>query len=450
MLLRHDLSSAGAVMTSIIFGSGLAARPRRKRSAAAGALPWLLALGLAAPLVASAQAEDDDAVAPAAEAPQSRDALGGDWGGLRDTLGEHGIRFNLWTTGFTQAMFQGTGDNGWDIGGRADLLLDADLWEGGGLHTHFEYRSGNVPGERGGTTLPLHSGGHFPIDSLDDLVVSSLYVSQRFGDSTRLMLGKINVIDLLARHPFFGGWGTDRFHSAAFVIPPNGITPPVIKGAILTHSFAPYALTAMVFDPNDRSTSDSIGDLFDDGVTVSLGLSWSGELAGRRSSAGVTAVYSTAESIDYRELGLPPGTESGAPATKDGSYNFMIEGSHLLVESSSAPGQGLGVYVRAAVADGNPNLVQGMVVAGIAGHALVPGRPDDYFGAGYYYYNFSDDLQNALRPTRRFENESGVEVFYTYVPVPWLRLSALLQWVDPAEGANETIWLGGLRVRIAL
>jgi porin len=429
------------------------ARPHGAHTAVASLLPWLLALGLAAPCTASAQDGDPAESAPAT--PPGSDGLGGDWGGLRDSLGTRGIRFDLWTTGFTQSMFQGTGDQGWDLGGRVDLLLDADtaslgLWQGGGLHAHLEYRSGNVPGERGGTTIPVHSGGHFPIDSRDDLVASSFYASQRFGDSTRLMLGKINVIDLVARHPFFGGWGTDRFQSVGFVIPPNGITPPVIKGAILTHSFAPYAVTAMVFDPNDRSTSSAINDLFEDGVALSLGLSWSGDVAQRRSSAGISAVYSTAEGIDYRELGLPPGTESGAPATKDGSYNLMVEGSHLVLESSSAPGQGLGVYARAAVADGNPNLVQGMFVAGIAGHALVPGRPDDYFGAGYYYYNFSDDLQNSLRPNRLFENEQGVEVYYAYVPLRWLRITAHLQWVDPSEGANQTLWLGGLRARIAL
>jgi DNA ligase (NAD+) len=87
-------------------------------------------------------------------------------------------------------------------------------------------------------------------------------------------------------------------------------------GGILTHSFAPYALTAMVFDPNDQTTSYSLDHLFADGVNVSVGLSWSGELAGRRSGAGVTATYSTAKGIDFREIGLPPEPESEKNATK--------------------------------------------------------------------------------------------------------------------------------------
>jgi porin len=126
----------------------------------------------------------------------------------------------------------------------------------------------------------------------------------------------------------------------------------------------------------------------------------------------------------------------------------MREGSHLLIESADAPGQGLGVYARAAVADGNPNLIQSMLIAGLAGHSLVPGRPQDSFGVGYFLYNFSDKLRNAFRPARRFENEQGVEAFYVFVPLTWLRLTPSLQWVRPADGTKAEILLGGLRARV--
>jgi len=135
-------------------------------------------------------------------------------------------------------------------------------------------------------------------------------LSQRFGDATRLMLGKINAIDLLASHPFFGGWGTDRFWNLAFVTPPSGVVPPFIMGGILTHSFAPYTLTAMAFDPNDQTTSHSPNRLFEDGVNVSLGLAWSGELAGRKSGAGIIATCSTAEGTDWSQIGLPAGSQT--------------------------------------------------------------------------------------------------------------------------------------------
>ena len=267
-------------------------------------------------------------------------------------------------------------------------------------------------------------------------------MSQRVGNSGR---GKINAVDLRASHPLFGGWGTDRFWNLAFVAPPSGVVPPVIMGGILTHSFAPYTLTAMVFDPNDQTTNYSFNRLFEDGVNVSVGLAWSGDLDGRKSGAGITATYSTAEGTDWSQIGLPPGSQT---TTKKGSYNVAVELSHLLVQSASVPGKGLGLYAKAAVADGNPNPFWPSCVGGITGHAVVPGRPLDHFGVGYFFYGLSDQLQDAVAPVGSLKDEQGVEAYYTFVPAPWLRLSANLQWVNPANGTNPPVWLGGVRMRV--
>ena len=284
------------------------------RRAAVGTLWALRALVLAAGLVASLQAR---AQATAGDDPPpslwTRDTLGGDWGGMRSALGQKGIRFDFWATGFYQDMFKGTGNDDGDLSGRVDLMINGDtgklgLWQGGGLHAHVTYWSGDLPGFRGGALLPVHTSGVLPLGGKDEVVATSLYYSQRFGDATRLMVGKINALDLLASNPFFGGWGTDRFWNLAFFAPPTGVVPPVIMGGVLTHSFAQYTLTAMVFDPNDQTTSYSFDGLFADGVNVSLGLAASGEFAGRKSGAGITTTYSSADGTDWSQIGLPPGS----------------------------------------------------------------------------------------------------------------------------------------------
>ncbi|HYN58680.1 MAG TPA: carbohydrate porin [Rubrivivax sp.] len=394
---------------------------RTSRRAASGTLRALwalvLATGLVAPLQARAQAPTDGTPS---ESFWTRDTLGGDWGGMRGALGQQGMRFNFWVTGFYQDLLQGAGNDEGGFTGRADLLFDTDTgklgrWQGGGFHVHATYRDGDLPGFRGGALFPVHTSGLLPLGGEDELVATSLYLSQRFGDATHLMLGKINAIDLLASHPFFGGWGTDRFWNIAFVAPPSGVVPPVIMGGVLTHLFAPYALTAMVFDPNDQTTNYSLNRLFDDGVNVSLGLAWSGDLAGRKSGAGITATYSTAEGTDWSQIGLPPGSQT---TTKKGSYNVAVELSHLLVESAQVPGKGLGLYAKAAVADGNPNPFRRSFVGGIAGHAVVPGRPLDYFGVGYFFYDLSNELQDAVAPVGSLKDEQGIEAYYAFVPAP--------------------------------
>ena len=385
---------------------------RASKRAAAGTLRALwasvLVAGLVAPLPAQAQAPADGTLS---QSLWNRDTLGGDWGGARGTLGQYGIRFDLWATGFYQDLLDGAGNDEGDFSGRVDLMINGDtgkfgLWQGGGLHAHVTYRGGDLPGFRGGALFPVHTSGVLPLGGSDDVVATSLYMSQRFGDATRLMLGKINVVDLLASHPFFGGWGTDRFWHLAFVAPPSGVVPPVIMGGILSHSFAPYTLTAMVFDPNDQTTSNSLNRLFEVGVNVSLGLAWSGELTGRKSGAGITATYSTAEGTDWSQIGLPPGSQT---TTKKGSCNVAVELSHLLVENAGVPGKGLGLYAKAAIADGNPNPFKRSLVGGVAGHAIVPGRPLDYFGFGYFFYDLSDQLQDAVAPVGSLKDEQGVE-----------------------------------------
>lgn len=172
----------------------------------------------------------------------NRSSLTGDWGGARTRLAEDGASLRLYATGFYQGQWSGDPGsfskngqgNDFFTGGRIDALLDLDtsrmgLWRGGGFHLHLELEGGRLPGFRGGALWPVNTGAVLPLGSEEEVVASSLYYSQRWG-GTSLLLGKINMIDLLANDPFFGGWGIDRFMNLAFVAPPDGVMPPVIMG----------------------------------------------------------------------------------------------------------------------------------------------------------------------------------------------------------------------------
>ncbi len=77
------------------------------------------------------------------------------------------------------------------------------------------------------------------------------------------------------------------------------------------------------------------------------------------------------------------------------------------------------------------------------------GRRLDHFGVGNFHYDLGDQLQDAVAPVGSLKDEQGVEACYTFVPAPWLRLTANVQWVNPAKGANPPVWLGGVRMRVA-
>ena len=85
----------------------------------------------------------------------------------------------------------------------------------------------------------------------------------------------------------------------------------------------------MAFDPNDRTNDYLPGDLFDDGVNVSVSAAHDATLAGRKTTYAISGLYSTAEGTDYSSIGGEEGT-----TTKSGAWNINFEFTHNLQESS--------------------------------------------------------------------------------------------------------------------
>jgi porin len=125
----------------------------------------------------------------------------------------------------------------------------------------------------------------------------------------------------------------------------------------------------------------------------------------------------------------PPGL---APGTKKGSWLFGLSGQQYLVQDPADPQRGWGVCADVAWSDGNPNLVNWALFLGIAGSSLLPGRPDDRFGLGYFGAGVSDALESELAPLLHLRDESGIEAFYNMAVKPWLRVTADLQIIRPA------------------
>lgn len=389
-----------------------------------------------------------DAGQPEAEAPFS-DRLTGDWGGFRTRLAERGFTIDLESTHYYQGLLSGSGSQSFDYGGRIDALLSLDtgrfgLWEGGALRTHTEYRYGDLNARLGGALLATDAGLVFPTGDDDEWVLSSIHFEQRFGDRLSLLLGRINAVDLIAADPFFGGAGRSRFMNLALAAPPSGVTPAVFVGGVLTLRTAPLAWTLMVYDPVDRTHDYWPKHLFDD-VGVSLTASYTGKLAGRTTRVAVTGTYSTKDGVNLEELLLPSDLQTG---DRDYSWFLGVQFSHFLRESVERPGDGWGLFLKLGTSDGNPNPFEGTVLGGVGGKGLFASRPEDAFGLGYFYVNFSDDLQRSLRPLVAFNDEQGIEAFYKFVVTDWLLVTADLQYVEPAQGDKDDALVGGLRATI--
>ena len=109
------------------------------------------------------RADGEPAVTADATAPRAswveRDTLTGDWAGRRTWLKEHGITFAPRLTQFYQGLAAGDGDRDFEYGGKADLMLNADLsklgfWKGFALTVHGEYNLGESINWPGGVLEP--------------------------------------------------------------------------------------------------------------------------------------------------------------------------------------------------------------------------------------------------------------------------------------------------------
>jgi porin len=363
-----------------------------------------------------------------------------------------GVIPRLDTAIILQSPVSGDGDDDSELTGRVDLYVDFSsskmgLWDGTLLRTHLEWRGGDDGAAgQGGALLPVNTAALLPVTG-EGVELTSLYLVQQLGPATNLLLGKINAVDLLDSDPFFGGMGTKRFQNIAFVAPPSGVVPPTLMGAILTHQLDSVGITAMIFDPNDRTGDYWVDGLFDDGVNMSLGASWRGSAGGRATSIGLTGTFSTKRGTDFKDILLPPDVER---STKEGSFNIALQLGHLLAPSPLAPSKGLGIYAKAAIADGNPNFIQSSFIGGIAGHNLVPERPLDSFGIGLFAYDFSDELQDTVAPILDFNDETGIEAWYRLGITPNMSFIVDAQIIDPSRGDFGTAFSLGARLLLSL
>jgi porin len=383
---------------------------------------------------------------PPGESPWSRPYLTGDWRGARTALADRGVTFDLQYTSTYQGLISSNGDAGY--GGKFDAFIDLDsgklgLWQGGELQTHIEYRHGNAKSNLGNTLFATNTAQLWPVDEPEEWVATSLYYMQKVGERSAVMLGKFNPVDLLAKDPFFGGWGIHRFMNLIFVAPPSGLVPPVFMGAVANIRSERLNWTIMVFDPSDRTTDYFPGDLFSDGVNLSITASHVAKRADRQTSYAVTANYSTAEGVDYSTL--PPGIQT---TDKSGAWNLAFQFTHNLREDRVHAGDNWAFNFKGAIADGNPNYVQASVIAGISGKALLLSRPQDRFGLGIFYYDISDDLQNSLDPLVEFGDEAGIEAFYNWSVTPWLSFDADIQYIDPARKGDDGNLIAAVRANV--
>ena len=71
-------------------------------------------------------------------------------------------------------------------------------------------------------------------------------------------------------------------------------------------------------------------------------------------------------------------------------------------------------------------------------------------GVGYFYTGLSNDFTALLAPQINLQDINGVELYYNAAVTKCFHLTADFQVIEPAEVANDTALVFGLRGTVGL
>ena len=403
--------------------------------------------------------------AGAAEAPPdstysgdfwSRSTLTGDWGGVRNDLAQKGVTFDLSLTQIYQGIVDGGKKKLWEYGGRGDLNIHVDtgklgLWPGGFLAVEVEGNFNTSVNGYTGALMPVNNSQMFPRPVDDNLNVPAFNYTHIFSPYVAVMFGKFATLTSNAgdMNEFAHGKGDTQFMNMAFNLNPVVATTVPYSalgaGAIVLPTKNPNdaIVSFMVMQTNGQSNFTGFSDLNQNLLT------FVGEGRIKTNFFGLTghqlfgAAYSNKEygSIDQNARVI---IQSGEIEKEKGSWNIHYNFDQYLYEPKKGSGQGIGIFGRFGVSDGNPNFMQYFYSIGVGGKGIIPGRPLDQFGIGYYYLDINNPkFTGPLANRSLLRDEYGFEAYYNCALTPWMRLTPNIQILRPAQKVVTSVTTGG-------
>jgi porin len=379
-----------------------------------------------------------------------RSTLTGDWGGFRNELAAKGITFDMSLTQVYQGIVDGGKDEAWKYGGRGDLTINVDtqklgLWPGGFFTVEVEGNFTKTVNALTGALMAVNSNQLYPTPTAvhnNNLNVPQVSFMQFFSPYAGVVLGKLATLTPTSgdMNEFAHGKGDTQFMNLAFNVNPVAtlIAPYSTLGAglIILPTKDPNAaiINFSVIQTNGKASVSGFEDLHSNQLT------FAGEARVRTDFFGLTGhqliggAYSnkTFTSLDQNLRFI---IEINTIEKQEGSWNIYYNFDQYLYERQKGSGQGIGIFGRFGVSDGNPNPMHFFFSIGAGGKGIIPGRSIDRYGIGYYYTVVSNPrFTGLLGRTREFlRNEYGFEAFYNFAITPWLQLTPDIQVIRPAQ-----------------
>jgi porin len=403
------------------------------------------------PLI-STQAGADDAPPNYSGDFLTRSTITGDWGGTRNELAVKGVTFDMSLTQVEQGVVGGGKDSHWDFGGRGNITVNVDTqklgwWPGGFMNLEVESNYSRSVNGNTGALMPVNSNQIYPVtNGGNNFNISQLYFAQFLSEHAGLYAGKLDTLSGDANE-FAHGKGDIQFMNLALNVNPVTflITPTTTLGAgviILPTAGDPNAsiINISVMQTNGNAKNSGFNSLHSDQLTFAEEARVRTDFFDLTGHQLIGAEYSnkTFTSLD-QNLRFTIFDSNRTLAQQDNSWNVYYNFDQYLYEPNKGSGKGIGVFGRFGVSDGNPNPIKYAYNLGFGGKGIIPGRPNDRFGLGYYYMKVSNAnleiqiLRNNLTLPSFLRNEFGYEAYYDIAVTPWMLLSPDLQVVRGAQ-----------------
>jgi porin len=419
----------------------------------------LVVLG-GSPVYVQAAAQEPAQAVPESTGPYSgdlwsRSTMTGDWGGFRNTMAAKGITLDSDFTQIGQSVVSGGLDIGWKYQGRGQITLKVDtgkagLWPGGFLTIQAEGNYGENVNGNTGSILPVNTSAIFPTAAETQFVLPHWYFMQFFSEYVGVVLGKLDTTSGDA-NAFAHGKGDTQFFNLAFNFNPVTVltVPYATLGAGLivlpTKDPKEWVANLSVFNPTGQADNLGFDTLFASGAVIAAETRLTTHFFHLTGHQLVGGTYSTSKYTDLDQRVVDLIIPRLPVSQHDGSWAFYYNFDQYVYQPDKNADRGLGLFGRFGVSDGVANPLKYFFSGGVGGKGLIPGRPLDEFGLGYYY-GVASDAQ--IPSTLGFRDTQGFEAYYNIHVTPWAQLTPDIQVIRPSQERVDTATVVGLRLRL--
>lgn len=403
-----------------------------------------------------AQAETDlvDGIPPSSVATSM--AANGDPTGSRKWLARHGITYGLIYTGEVLGNVSGGTRRGGLYEGKLEAFTAIDFeklagWRGLSFFGNaFQiHRTSGMRGEHFNSLITISNIEAVPSTRLSELWLEQKFFDDRFG----LRFGQ-----LAADTEFFVSDISKMFLSSDW---------PTITGANLPSGGPAYPLATpgvrLRFDP-DKNWSALLalfnGDPGEQGIVNRTGTNFRisdppllmGEVQyrynQRKDAEGLAGgirlgAWQHFGKFDHQRFGTD-GLSLAHPLSNGIARRFQgtsgiygVLDQQIYRPEGGGPDSGVGIFSRISASPSDRSLVNFFLDSGIVFSGMIPGRPDDRFGASFIYANISDQARGIDRDTIFYSGieqpvrnyEMTIELSYQAQIVPGWTLQPTFQYV---------------------